>query len=639
MINKEKIIETFVNSFFEYEEEENKSKKEMSFSFFLKLYSNVLEAEEIFTNRKILRKCFKNFNIIYKKPHNKVELKQIENTKNILKTNIEKLANLEYSNLLEKYPNFDVEENFYEIIKERIVKTKLLYCYENFYLEDALKNNIKDNILEIPEDEYVEARKLKRNFILHVGPTNSGKTYEAIERLKTANNGIYLGPLRLLALEIYDKLNMANVPCDMITGEEIFTVPGAVCKACTIEILNIDEEFDIAVIDEGQMISDPFRGYNWTRAILGIKAKEIHICLAPEALPIIQKLITRCNDTFEIKEHKRSTKLTFINKYFNLKDLEKGDALIVFSKNSVLNTAAELERRNIKASIIYGNLPPVARRNQVEKFINGETDVVISTDAIGMGLNLPIKRIIFLETEKFDGNTVRYLNTSEIKQIAGRAGRMGMYEEGFVLTTNNANLISTALKTDVKVINKAYLGFPENLINLPFELDDIMKTWAQIKAPKLYTKMNIDNLLTMYNNLKEAADINEFNKKELYKFITCPIDIKNNDVVSLWISYCEAYHYVSDVELPLLTKDILDLNVLETHYKKLDLYYQFSRKMNKIIDEEKLTKEKENTIRLINKILDENKKDFTKKCRICGKKMSYSSKYNICEKCYYFNYY
>jgi ATP-dependent RNA helicase SUPV3L1/SUV3 len=635
---KEKLFKSFEKGFnnLEYIGELDQKWTVTSFQNF---YNEKLNQINIYKYRKFLSKCIKIYNLLNKTSHNEKEKVQLAMLKNDINNKIKELFDLEYDEFIEKYPDAYVGESFYSIIENKIYKFRIINCYENIYLEEGLRDEISENILENPEEEYIEARKMKRNFILHIGPTNSGKTYEAIERLKQSTNGIYLGPLRLLALEIYDKLNAALVPCDMITGEEVFITPNAVCKSCTIEILNIDEKFDIAVIDEGQMIADPFRGYNWTKAILGIQAEEIHICLAPEAKDIIIKLIERCGDSYEIKNHERSTKLTFINKEFKIKDIEKGDALIVFSKKSVLSVAAELEKHHIKSSIIYGNLPPVARRNQVEKFINGETDVVVSTDAIGMGLNLPIHRIVFLETEKFDGNTVRDLNTSEIKQIAGRAGRMGMYEEGFVLASNNRNLISNALSRDVQPIQKAYLGFPENLIHLPFKMNDTMKAWALIKAPSLYKKMKIDILLEMYDNLESNLDINEFNRKEIYKFITCPIDIKNDDVVLLWLEYCEAMHFVSDMTLPQLRKDVLDLNILETHYKKLDLYYQFSRKMNKIIDEENLAKEKEKTIKLINKVLDNNKNDFVKKCKICGKKMSYSSKYNICEKCYYFNYY
>ena len=125
-------------------------------------------------------------------------------------------------------------------------------------------------------------------------------------------------------------------------------------------------------------------------------------------------------DRFKIIRHKRNTRLTLQEEPYVLgRDLKKGDALIVFSKKSVLALAAHLENQGVHCSVIYGNLPPATRREQVRRFLAKETEVVVSTDAIGMGLNLPIRRIVFVETRKFDGVNKRTLNPEEIKQIAG----------------------------------------------------------------------------------------------------------------------------------------------------------------------------------------------------------------------------
>ena len=222
-----------------------------------------------------------------------------------------------------------------------------------------------------------------------MGPTNSGKTHEALERLKECRHGAYFGPLRLLALEVYDKLNTEGLSCSMVTGEETLEVPGAVCQSCTVEMLNDHEYFDIVVVDECQMIADPYRGHNWTRAVLGLRAEEIHLCMAPEAEDIVVQMIKRCGDRYRVVRHKRNTRLTMEKKPYNLKrDLKKGDALIVFSKKSVLALAAHLENEGIHCSVIYGSLPPATRREQVRRFLARETEVVVSTDAIGMGLNL-----------------------------------------------------------------------------------------------------------------------------------------------------------------------------------------------------------------------------------------------------------
>ena len=174
---------------------------------------------------------------------------------------------------------------------------------------------------------------MKRHFYLHVGETNTGKTYASIERLMEAESGVYLAPLRLLALEIQDKLNSENIACSLLTGEEENILSYAYHVSSTIEKLQLETPYDICVIDEAQMIADKQRGWAWTRAILGVLSPEVHICMAPEALDIVIKLIKDCKDTYEIIEHKRDTKLIFEDKPFDLnKDVKKGDALVVFGK-------------------------------------------------------------------------------------------------------------------------------------------------------------------------------------------------------------------------------------------------------------------------------------------------------------------
>lgn len=206
-------------------------------------------------------------------------------------------------------------------IRRYLLTNSLERAYQLFYLPKTIKKGIRESVKRRPEDEYPETRAMKRRFILHIGPTNSGKTHDALERLKTASHGAYFGPLRLLALEVYDRLNGENIPCSMITGEETLEVAGACCQACTVEMLNEHEYFDVAVVDECQMVADPYRGHNWTRAVLGLRAEEIHLCMAPEAEDIIVQMIKRCGDTFKIVRHKRNTRLTLEEKPYSLKKI------------------------------------------------------------------------------------------------------------------------------------------------------------------------------------------------------------------------------------------------------------------------------------------------------------------------------
>lgn len=613
-----------------------------------KLEEKYLITNELDINLKNVLDCDNYHRILYSITKNIVSM----NDKNLSKSHKEKLEKIK-SNVLKdlhrlcdadikyfhkKYPDINIIDIFSILDADysTLQFGSIYFYYMNYYLPASIKNDIKKMMPISPEEEYSDARNMKRHFVLHIGPTNSGKTYNSLERLKQCQKGAYFGPLRLLALEVYDKFNWDEVPCNMITGEEELLVDGALCQASTIEMLNQNEWYDIVVIDEAQMISDPFRGHHWTKAILGLKANEIHLCMAPESEDLIIELIKRCNDTYEVHRHERKTELIFDDKTIELKDVEQGDALIVFSKKSVLALSAEMEKLGIKASVIYGNLPPQTRRKQVELFTTGKTKVVISTDAIGMGLNLPIKRIIFIETYKFDGVQKRILQPCEIKQIAGRAGRMGLYEQGYVMAMSDKEYFKEALFEPNEKLKYAYLGFAEELLSLPFKLDEIIKTWVQLETPNIYKRMKIEEIMYMYNSFKSIRKniLGDYTKEEIYKLITCPVDIGNQELISLWQTYCKEYKYISEFNLPETDLKTTDLSELETYYKELDLYFQFSRKNKMNIDNDKLNEAKKQTVDRINKILSENSSTFGRKCNRCGKELSFDYEFGICQKCF-----
>ncbi len=520
-------------------------------------------------------------------------------------------------------------------IRRYLLTNSLDRAYQLFYIPKTIKKGIRESVNQKPEEEYPGAREMKRRFILHVGPTNSGKTHDALERLKECGHGAYFGPLRLLALEVYDKLNSEGLACSMITGEETLEVPGAVCQACTVEMLNDHDYFDIVVVDECQMVADPYRGHNWTRAVLGLRAEEIHLCMAPEAEDIIVQMIKRCGDQFRVVRHKRNTRLILETKPYNLKrDLRKGDALIVFSKKSVLALAAHLENEGTHCSVIYGSLPPATRREQVRRFLAKETDVVVSTDAIGMGLNLPIRRIVFVETRKFDGVGKRTLNPEEIKQIAGRAGRYGLYDEGFVTAIDELEVIRDGLSRLPIPIMKAYVGFPEQLLNLPAEIDTLVKIWASMDTPSIYEKMEVDELLSLYMTFEHVHqdDMDTFTRQEIYKLITCSIDIDNKMVMDLWKDYCRDYRDADELEFPYSPGD--DLHDLESYYKMLDLYFQFSRKAGLPVQTGNLNEERRHTEEEISRILKTECASYSRKCSACGRELSWDYPFSVCEKCF-----
>lgn len=241
-----------------------------------------------------------------------------------------------------------------------LLRGKSLYeIYKEDYMQYLVGQRIEGLMGAEPEKQYPEARGMKRHFILHIGPTNSGKTYQALQRLKQAYHGIYLGPLRLLALEVYDRMMTAGIPCNMITGEETIRTPGSFVQASTVEILDIREIYDIAVIDEAQMMADENRGSFWTRAILGIRAEEIHVCCSGTAQELLVKMISRCGDSYEIVYHERNTKLEFIPKRYDMsKDVEPGDALIAFSKKCAGNRGYAGRQRNQSERDLWQSAAP-----------------------------------------------------------------------------------------------------------------------------------------------------------------------------------------------------------------------------------------------------------------------------------------
>ncbi|GBG13633.1 ATP-dependent RNA helicase SUPV3L1/SUV3 [Novimethylophilus kurashikiensis] len=285
------------------------------------------------------------------------------------------------------------------------------------------------------------ARSLGRHIHFHLGPTNSGKTYEALMVLQNAASGVYLAPLRLLAMEIRDRLMDAGVPCNLVTGEERVLIPGARHTACTVEMMNPQREVDVAIIDEIQMLQDEGRGYAWTAALVGAPAKEVYVCGSDAVTEPCVRTIEGLGETYEITRLERKTPLVLeteslsgprYNRWKLKKHIRKGDAVIAFTRKDVLTLSARIRQWGFGVASIYGALSPEVRRTEARRFNDGEADVLVATDAIGMGLNLPIRRVVFSTTQKFDGTATRDLNATEVRQIAGRAGRYGIYPVGYV---------------------------------------------------------------------------------------------------------------------------------------------------------------------------------------------------------------
>lgn len=257
-----------------------------------------------------------------------------------------------------------------------------------------------------PQDLFPTARLLRRKIHLHVGPTNSGKTYTALRALHGARNGVYAGPLRLLAHEVFHRFNAGLVApdlpprtCNLVTGEEQRVIDEtAGLSACTVEMLSSNFVYDVCVIDEIQMIADSERGSAWTEAFLGVSAQELHLCGEESAVGLIRRLTDLCGDVLEVHRYSRLSPLRVADSSLrgDFSGVRRGDCVVTFTRDNIYALKAAIEAETgLDVGIAYGGLPPEIRERQAQLFNKrnagdrGEGyDVLVGSDALGMGLNL-----------------------------------------------------------------------------------------------------------------------------------------------------------------------------------------------------------------------------------------------------------
>lgn len=478
--------------------------------------------------------------------------------------------------------------DFEEIVKkdrEGYLNSGIIAVLMSSHIPDLVADQFKKYFPKNPKDEYPRARAMERTFHLHLGETNTGKTFRAIQQLKQAETGVYLAPLRILALEIFEKLNADGVPCSLITGEEEILVEGAQHVSSTVEKLSLSTPYDVAVIDEIQMIGNSQRGQAWTRALLGLLSPEIHVCGALNAKPLLEKIIADCGDACDFKEYTRLTPLEVFEKPFEFHDTQKGDALVVFSKRRVLELSKYYLERGVKTSIIYGDLPPEVRKKQYAMFLNGETSILVTTDAIGMGVNLPIRRIIFMSMQKFDGEEVRWLTSQEIKQIGGRAGRKGIYEIGYVAASSfDQDYITECLEQPDAPIKGAVIGPSEEILkirNLP--LAQKLALWStRHKTLRYYRKMDIRDFLLVL----EAVKPFHISEQDQFRLMRLPFDVNKPELLDCLLQFVQEFFVGHCTQLSKPTCTAQSLTELEIYYQKLNLYYSFSKNFALEFDEQ-----------------------------------------------------
>ena len=263
---------------------------------------------------------------------------------------------------------------------------------------------------------------MKKNKITAVlGPTNTGKTFLAIETMLSFDTGMMGFPLRLLAREVYDKVIKRVDPkiVALITGEEKIIPANAKYFFCTVESMPVDKILEFVGIDEIQMCGDHERGHIFTDRLLNLRGEKLTMFMGSNSM---RNIIEKLEEDIEYIDRKRLSKLNYSG-HKKISRIERKSAIIAFSAEEVYAIAELIRRQKGGAAIVMGSLSPKTRNSQVSLYQSGDVDFLVATDAIGMGINMDLNNVYFSNLKKFDGKKLRRLRLSEVSQIAGRAGR------------------------------------------------------------------------------------------------------------------------------------------------------------------------------------------------------------------------
>ncbi|ETS82616.1 hypothetical protein PFICI_04492 [Pestalotiopsis fici W106-1] len=509
---------------------------------------------------------------------------------------------------------------------------EIKYAFFNFLMRSRFSHAITETHKKIadfrhPHEWFPATRALQRTIHMHVGPTNSGKTYNALKALENAKSGIYAGPLRLLAHEVFSRLNAKNKECALVTGEEM-RIPESdnYFRSCTVEMTPLNYQMDVAVIDEIQMIGDEDRGWAWTQAVLGVQAKEVHLCGEERAVDLVQALCRLTGDKVVIHRYERLSPLKPMNRSIgSLKHLQKGDAVVSFSRVGIHGLKKTIEKATgRRCAIVYGGLPPETRAQQAALFNDPDNDYdfLAASDAIGMGLNLEIKRVVFEATHKRKRSGYQPLSVSDIKQIGGRAGRYRTAQqavrEGAETDNQDAQkrpptpkkqigLVTAIEDEDLETIQQAFSQDPDQLktagIQVPSAVLERFSTYFPPNTPFSYIILRLYDIARIsprfhmcnLNDLVEISDLIQPFPMSVFDrciFLTAPVsmrDANGKQMVQAFarcVSDMDGGHLldIPEVELELLDMDVDSypygpanfLRKLEELHKAITLYLWLS---------------------------------------------------------------
>ena len=346
-----------------------------------------------------------------------------------------------------------------------------------------------------------------------LGPTNTGKTYLAIETMLGFDSGMIGFPLRLLAREVYDKIvkRIDKNKVALITGEEKIIPTNAKYFLCTVESMPVDKFLDFVGIDEIQMCFDNERGHIFTDRLLNLRGSKLTMFMGSNTM---KNILLNLEEDLEFISKKRLSKLTYSG-YKKISRIERKSAIIAFSSEEVYAIAELMRRQKGGAAIVMGSLSPKTRNSQVNLYQSGDVDYLVATDAIGMGINMDLEHVYFSNIRKFDGQKLRRLNLSEIGQIAGRAGRhlndgtFGITGDCKEINSEEIDLLEQHKFEDIRSIywRNSNLDF-RSLNNLIKTLEvkpnkEWLKKINECEDEKVLKYIGKDNSIILNNNQKE----------------------------------------------------------------------------------------------------------------------------------------
>ena len=338
-----------------------------------------------------------------------------------------------------------------------------------------------------------QRRRPPESVVAHLGPTNSGKTHDALAFLGEHGSGVYAGPLRMLAQEAHRRLAalLGDEKVGLVTGEERVNEHAPIL-CCTVEMA--PGSGDVLVLDEVQWADDEERGAAWTQLLLAATTATC-ACWAPSTRyrsSAAHFRMPSCASTSASFRSSSSGRASSVPS-------TPGTVLVAFSRKAVLALAGEVNRlQPDRVAVLYGAMPLASRREEIDRFLHGSAEVCVATDVLGHGVNLPCETLLFAETTKFDGVERRNLLPWELAQIAGRAGRFGLVERGHVgvlvgvpWASADPDIVESALEPHVelpeghrgyRVVDEARIGprLGDLGIDDPRDLDAALAAWHRV---------------------------------------------------------------------------------------------------------------------------------------------------------------